>query len=96
MPNYHDAYLSDVFVTVDETPERSFEAMLDQLKQAGLEIRSANKDQGVIEGTVEAGKVQMIDDMPGVEYVRTVFSYVADFPPGDPRDLDKQAREYAE
>jgi hypothetical protein len=28
-----------------------------------------------------------------VEYVRTIFTYVADYPPGDPRDLDKVGRE---
>ena len=46
------------------------------------------------EGTVDASKIHQIDDFPGVAYVRSVFTYIADYPPGDPRDLDKVAREW--
>ena len=84
MPNYQDAFISDVVVTIDETPERTFDQMVDSLKSAGMQINDLCKDRCVIEGTVDSGKVRGIDDMPGVEYVRTVFTYVADYPPGDP------------
>ena len=93
MPNYQDAFISDVAITTCDTPERPFETVVDELKQKGMEIVTANKDQCFIEGSVESRKVAEIDDLPGVEYVRTVFTYVADYPPGDPRDLDKVGRE---
>ncbi len=93
MPNYQDAFISDIVITACDTPERSFESIVDSLKQAGVEIASFDKDQCFIEGSVDSGKVRALDAMPGVEYVRTVFTYVADYPPGDPRDLDKVGRE---
>jgi hypothetical protein len=40
----------------------------------------------MIEGTCDTGLVRKIDDFPGVSYVRTVFTYVADYPAGHPKD----------
>jgi hypothetical protein len=93
MPNYQDAFISDVVITACDSPERPFEKVVEELQQAGVQIATTNKDECVIEGTVDSGKVADIDKMPGVEFVRTVFTYVADYPPGDPRDLDKVGRE---
>jgi hypothetical protein len=93
MPNYQDAFISDIVITACDSPERPFETVVDELKQAGVQIANADKDQCYIEGSVESCKVRALDDMPGVEYVRTVFTYVADYPPGDSRDLDKVGRE---
>lgn len=95
MPIYQDAYISDIVVVVAESVS-PFETVLDQVKLMGMHVESTNPEEGVIEGSVEAGKVKAIDDLPGVEYVRTVFTYIADYPPGDPRDQDKEAREYDE
>lgn len=94
MPLHQDAYISDIVVVIDETPERSFDSVVAELKKIGLEIREQGKDSCTIEGTVDAGLVGRIDDLPGVDYVRTVFTYIADYPPGDPRDRDLTAREY--
>jgi hypothetical protein len=93
MPNYQDAFISDVFIIVDESPELSFDKVVENLKQAGVEVSDVHKDQCVVEGSVDSGKVKTIDGMPGVEAVRTRFTYVADYPAGDPRDLDKVDRE---
>lgn len=94
MPVYQDAYISDIIVVVAESPENPFDKVLGQVKQMGMQVESAKEDEGVIEGTVDAAKVKAIDDLPGVEYVRSIFTYIADYPPGDPRDQDKVAREY--
>ena len=93
MPNYQDAFISDIIATIDETPDRPFDQTVEALKAAGMQINDVCKDRCTVEGTVDSGKVRQIDEMPGVEYVRTVFTYVADYPPGDPRDLDKVGRE---
>ena len=93
MPNYQDAFISDVVATLEESPQRSLDQIIADLKKAGMEITDVNKDQCVVEGSVPSSKVHEIDHMPGVEYVRTMFTYVADYPPGDPRDLDKVGRE---
>jgi hypothetical protein len=96
MPIYQDAYISDIVVVVAESADNPFDKVLDQVKNLGMHVESVNKDEGVIEGSVDAGKVKAIDDLSGVEYVRSVFTYIADYPPGDPRDQDKVAREYDE
>jgi hypothetical protein len=93
MPNYQDAYISDIVVMVDDNPEHPFDSLLAQLKELGLHVENVKQEQGMIEGYVDAGKVAQIDKLPGVEYVRSVFTYVADYPPEDPRDLDKCVRE---
>jgi hypothetical protein len=93
MPNYQDAFISDIVATVEETPDRSFDKVVADLTGAGVQIASADKDGCVIEGTTDAAKVRGLEDIPGIKYVRTVFTYVADYPPGDPRDLDKVGRE---
>jgi hypothetical protein len=91
-PAYQDAYISDIVVVFDESADNKFEDVVAKLKEHGMQIASADKDNGVIEGTVDSSKIHEIDDLPGVSYVRSVFTYVADFPPGDPRDRDKVAR----
>lgn len=93
MPNYQDAFISDVVITACNTPERSFDAVVADLKKQGMEIANADPESCYIEGSVDSSKVGAIDNMPGVEYVRTLFTYVADYPPGDPRDKDLVGRE---
>ena len=61
---------------------------VNSVKKEGMELREANRDQGVCEGSINSSKLCEIDDLPGVKYVRSVFTYVADFPAGDPRDQD--------
>ena len=93
MPNYQDAFISDIVATVQETPDCLFDKIVENLTKAGVLIASTDKDGCVIEGTADAAKVRGLEEIPGIKYVRTVFTYVADYPPGDPRDLDKVGRE---
>ena len=39
-------------------------------------------------GAVEAHKVHDLQKLDCVEYVRTVFTYHANYPPGHPKDKD--------
>ena len=59
------------------------------LKEAGLEVSNADEDNNVIEGCIEASRVAALEKLEAVEYVRKVFTYEANYPPGDPRDVDK-------
>jgi hypothetical protein len=81
-----DAYMSEIVAVIDDQHCDDLETMVKDLTSAGVEVSSVNRSEGVIEGLVDASKVKQIDDLPGVEYVRTVFTYAADYPPGDPRD----------
>src|SRR6476646_10809597 len=92
-PVHQDAYLSDIVVVCDETTEVKIDDVVKKLKAEDMSIASVDRDNCVIEGTCDASKIHKIDDFPGVAYVRSVFTYVADYPAGDPRDRDKVTRE---
>lgn len=81
-----DAYMSEIVAVIDDQHSDDLDAMVKDLTKAGVEVSNVNRSEGVIEGLVESSRVKQIDDLPGVEYVRTVFTYAADYPPGDPRD----------
>jgi hypothetical protein len=85
-----DAYMCEIVAVIDDPSCDDMNAMVKRLEKAGVEVSKINPDEGVIEGLVEASKVKEVDDLPGVEYVRTVFTYAANYPPGDPRDRDGQ------
>jgi hypothetical protein len=79
-----EAYLSDVVIVADDQASSRLPELAGQLSAEGVEIREIRSELGVIEGTVANGLVRQIDEFPGVRYVRTVFSYFADYPEGHP------------
>jgi len=81
-----DMRISDVVVTLDKRWEDNLADAVNCLKKAGLEVREAYDDNSVVEGTIECGMVHDLEKLDCVDYVRTVFTYDADFPAGDPRD----------
>jgi hypothetical protein len=83
-----DAYLSEVVVMLEELTTEQTNQVVEQLKSAGLEVSRVDDDRSVVEGTIEACKAHDLKHVPSVRYVRTVFTYEANFPPGDPRDRD--------
>jgi hypothetical protein len=88
--SHQDAYISDIVVVTTDEGGKKIDDTIDRLKSEGMEVQNVNTDQGVIEGVCPVAKVKTIDHLPGVSYVRSVFTYIADYPPGDPRDLDGQ------
>jgi hypothetical protein len=85
--------MSDVTVVLDKRWEHMLDQAVEVLKNAGVQVRDASDDNGVVEGVIETAKVHDLQKLDCVDYVRTTFSWIADYPPGDPRDLDKIARE---
>ncbi len=85
-----DAMVSDVVVVLDKAYEDKLEEALAILKAAGLEVRSADDDNSVVEGLIDASKVHALEQLPAVDYVRKIFTYEADYPPGDPRDRNQR------
>lgn len=85
-----DAYKSEIVAVIGDSESGDMDAMVKRLEQAGMEVSRVNASEGVIEGLVDASKVKAIDEIPGVEYVRQVFTYAANYPPGDPRDRDNE------
>ena len=91
--NFHDAQMSDITVVLDKRWESDLEGAVKILKDAGVEVHKADDDNSVVEGVVESSKVHTLEKLDCVDYVRVAFSWIADYPPGDPRDQDKVYRE---
>ena len=83
-----DAYVSEIIAVIADTHSADLDKIVELLKATGVDVSNINTDENVIEGTVESEKLKEIGKVPGVEYVRTVFTYAANYPPGDPRDRD--------
>jgi hypothetical protein len=92
--NFNDAQMSDITVVIDKRWETNLPSACEELKKNGMEIRNADDDNNVVEGVIESAKVKELEKLECVDYVRTSFSWIADYPPGDPRDQDKVAREF--
>jgi len=89
-----DALMADVTVVLDKRWEQLLAAAVEELKKAGLDVRTANDDQGLVEGVIESQKAHDLHKLECVDYVRVTFTWVADYPVGDPRDKDSTPREY--
>jgi hypothetical protein len=94
--NHHDEEITDVVVVLDCKGQVAIDKAVEQLKGMGMEVIDVNVDEGVIEGSVESARVPDLKKVDGVCYVRSVFTYTADFPVGDPRDKDKAPDEQVE
>jgi hypothetical protein len=91
--DHQDDELSDVVVIIVDEPGMTTAQAAEKLKTAGLEVKSIDEANGAVEGTVETCKVKAMQKLEFVEYVRTVFSYIADYPLGDPRNQDPEGEE---
>ena len=83
-----DANISEIVVVLDKAFENDLAGAIEQLKKCGMEVCSANDDTSVVEGQINSEHLHTLEKLPCVDYVRKVFSYDANYPPGDPRDRD--------
>jgi hypothetical protein len=86
--NHHDAEITDVVIVLEDKSSCSIDESISKCKALGLEVVDVNVDECVIEGSIDAARVGELKKVPGVSYVRSVFSYTADYPSDDPRDKD--------
>jgi hypothetical protein len=86
--NHHDADISDVIIILHEEMEFSLDGAIERLTEWCITIGEVDRDEGAVEATVESAKLKTIEQLSFVKYIRRVFEYTADFPPGDPRNLD--------
>ena len=64
------------------------EAALDRLRGVGLKVVNVIGDEGVVEGTLPAERLDALQKLDCVAYVRNVFTYIAsagDDDAGQPR-----------
>lgn len=85
-----DAEMAEVTVILDHRWEDNLNGAVDMLEAAGLRVIVANDDLSVVEGDIEADRVHSLEGLPCVDYVRKVFTWLAEYPKGDPRDRNQQ------
>jgi hypothetical protein len=85
---HEDAEVSDITVILKPNCAEKMDETVAALKGLGMKIEETDPDNGVVEGTVGTDKLSEIRKWDCVQYVRVEFSYIADYPPGDPRNLD--------
>jgi FlaA1/EpsC-like NDP-sugar epimerase len=88
MANHQDAEITEIVVVISRASENYMNEAVERLRAVGVEIFSTDEENDVVEGAIESSKIVEIEKIPGVNYVRTVSTYIADYPAGDPRDKD--------
>ena len=83
-----DRYVSDVVVMLDALDTEQTVRVVELLRAAGLEVSRVDDEQSVVEGSIDAARAHELHVVAHVRYVRSVFTYLANYPPGDPRDRD--------
>lgn len=85
-----DAIISEITVILDAryTDDAKTDEAVRLLKEQGMRVENVDYDSSVIDGTIEQARVHALQQLECVDYVRTTFTYYADFPTGDPRDTD--------
>ena len=83
-----DAFMSEVVVVLDKRYEDKLKECLVTMQGLGLEVINADDENNVVEGTINACKVHELEKLDCVDYVRKVLTWEANYPPGDPRDVD--------
>jgi hypothetical protein len=85
---HHDAEISEVVVVLRACEGAQFVESVRKLEALGLEVDEIIEDECVVNGEIETSKVAALQKLENVSAVRTVMTYIADYPLGDPRDKD--------
>jgi len=86
--NHRDAEITEVVVVIHKTHCERLSDVIEKLKSLGVEIFSIDEEECIVNGSVETFKLPMLEKIESVNYVRSVMTYIADYPVGDPRDKD--------
>ncbi len=86
--NHRDAEITEVVVVVQAAYYDRFDDAINALKAHGMDVLSTDRDDCVINGTIETYKIPELEKHDCVNYVRSVLTYIADFPVGDSRNQD--------
>jgi hypothetical protein len=73
-----DIEITDIVVVFDECADGSLDDLVAELTKAGVEIENVDRDNNVVEGSIETAKVKPLEKLPHVKYVRGVFNYLSE------------------
>jgi|HubBroStandDraft_1064217.scaffolds.fasta_scaffold518731_2 hypothetical protein len=88
MGNQSGAEITEVVIVLNNAYENRMAEAVEKLKAAGMEVDSTDEENDVVNGTIESYKLDALRKLDCVNYIRTVMTYIADYPPGDPRNKD--------
>jgi FlaA1/EpsC-like NDP-sugar epimerase len=88
MANHTEAEITEVVIVLTAAYENRMAEAVEKLKAAGMEIDSTDDDNDVVNGEIESAKLDALRKVDCVNYIRTVMTYIAEYPPGDPRNTD--------
>jgi hypothetical protein len=83
-----DGRYAEIVVILDAAYEERLDDAVGMLKSAGMVVEHADDDRSVVTGHVDTANLHALEGLECVDYVRKVFTYDVNFPPGDPRDRD--------
>ena len=86
--NHRDAEVTEVVIVINEAYAERLNEAVTKLVAVGLEVFSTDEDEGVVNGSIESYKLPDLQKVEVVNYVRSVQTYIADYPVGDARDRD--------
>ncbi len=86
--SHHDADISEVIIILHEEAGGTLDETLLKLMEWCVSIGEVDRDEAAVQASVESTKLKALEQLSFVKYIRRVFEYTADFPPGDPRNLD--------
>jgi hypothetical protein len=86
--NHRDLEITEVVVVINEAFGEKLPEAVAKLVAIGMEVFSTDEDEGIVNGSIETYKLPLLQKIDCVNYVRSVETYIADFPVGDPRDKD--------
>ena len=86
--NHMDAERAEVVVMLDELKDDELEQVLKDLQALGMEVYKVDRDEDLIDGSVDTSRLADLKGVAHVRYVRNVLTYTVDYPAGDPRDRD--------
>src|ERR1700753_2536314 len=86
--NHQDAELAEVTIVLCKAYENRIAEAVSMLKAANLEVTETDEEHAVVEGTCDVSVLPALKGLECVNYVRVGTTWIADYPPGDPRDKD--------
>lgn len=75
-----EKYISEVTVVLDKSYEDQpkLNEAVEKLKGLGMSVTNVDENDAVVEGDIDSSKLAELEKMDCVDYVRTVFSYIAE------------------
>jgi hypothetical protein len=75
-----EKYISEVTIVLDRSymDQPKTNEAVERLKVLGMSVTNVDEDDSIVEGDIDSSRLGELELLDCVDYVRTVFSYIAD------------------